>query len=49
LGFGEEAEEGVLGVGEDAGEGWGGFARNPFKDVGGALGNAGVVVPEKLD
>jgi hypothetical protein len=53
LGFGQETEEGIFGIGEDAGEGWRGFAGcacgDSFEDVGGALDDAGVVVPEEFD
>jgi len=49
LGFEEEAEEGVFGVGEYASDGWGRLTSEPFKDVGCALDHAWVVVPEKFD
>jgi hypothetical protein len=48
----EQAEESFLGIDQDSGEGGGVLARdasrNSFKDVGGALDYAGVVVPEKF-
>jgi len=49
FGFRKQAEQSEFGGGEDAGEGWRWFSGQALQHIGGALGNAAIVIPEVLD